>query len=193
MTSLTLEHPSVFINAAISHVCHLVNTLTRYLSIALPFYPDYPGLFHVGRPRMVPNPPFLPTSTYLDDYPLWMSSTAWKSDVKSRIKHRGFLQALGLLAHSIAYMAWTQGVEGIGIPAESVDIPVTSLLRLLDVTARSPLLGVRAHEPGTGPLPHLGFGLDVSQVVAWTASVEGDEDDQAEDWDVVDRQDLHAS
>lgn len=38
---------------------------------------------------------------------------------KTLAKHRHFLTAYALLAHSIAYLAWTQGVEGIGLQESS--------------------------------------------------------------------------
>ncbi|ORX36443.1 UV radiation resistance protein and autophagy-related subunit 14-domain-containing protein [Kockovaella imperatae] len=183
------KQPSFMMNAAISHVIHLLRMLSIYLSIALPFQPDYPKHFHVGRPIIRANLPFLQTSKYREAYPLWISSTAWKTDLKSRAKHRNFLQTFGLLAHSVSYLAWSQGVQGIGIPDDSIDsvqIPVTSLVRLLRTTADSPSLGHRAHEPGTAFLPHLGFGLDVSRVVAWTSVTESaDDGEQTDEWDVV--------
>lgn len=196
------------INAALVHTVHLLSLLTQYLSIALPFVPTPPPpleLPHVGRPLVVPNLPFINTKKFRDRNVLWMSSSApaiAKSRkgggvvamkqtqlagvlTKSWRKHRATLTSFALLAHSVAYLAFTQGVSGIGIPnatdgrgdsddddypyptASEVLVSATSILELLALTAESDELGVRAHEPGTSnTISHLGFGLDVSKVVA---------------------------
>lgn len=109
---------------------------------------------------------------------------------KSWRKHRATLTSFALLAHSVAYLAFTQGVSGIGIPnaaegrgdsddeypypsASDVLVSATSVLELIALTAESDELGVRAHEPGTSnTISHLGFGLDVSKVVATVLEAE---------------------
>ena len=185
------------INAAIGHILNLVALLVRYLSIALPFVPEFPKRMFVGRPIIKENSPFLNTTKYRDAYALWMSSTANKDDAKSRGKYRSFLQAFALLSQSISYLAWTQGVQGVGLDdvdgadrkPKDVKILATSLLRLLRAMADSSGLGMRAHEPGFGALAHLGFSLDVVQVVSSTLDTEVTEDvDHSEDWDIVESQ-----
>jgi hypothetical protein len=157
--------------------------LTRYHSVTLPFLPTFPRLPHVGRPVIRANTPFLNTTKYRDKHVLWMSSTAGRDDHKALAKFRQFLSAFALLAHSVAYLAWSQGVEGIGIEEETgarVRVPATSVLRLLAELARSDRLGSRSHEPGTNLLNHLGYSLDVGKVLE---AVIGPEDDQG--WDIV--------
>ena len=66
---------------------------------------------------------------------------------------------------------------------EGVTISATSVLALLSAIAASSRLGVRSHEPG--PLNHLGFGLDVSQVVA--AVLDADGTCEESEWDMVER------
>ena len=100
---------------------------------------------------------------------------------KTLAKHRHFLTAFALLSHSIAYLAWTQGVDGIGLqestrspvgdeddddegqgstpdPSRSATpvskrslIPPTDILHLLILLSTSPSLGRRSHEPGSEP------------------------------------------
>lgn len=100
---------------------------------------------------------------------------------KTLAKHRHFLTAFALLSHSIAYLAWTQGVDGIGLqesaratPGEEDEedesqsitpdqsrsatpiqrrslIPPTDILNLLSLISTSSSLGRRSHEPGSGP------------------------------------------
>lgn len=130
-------HPSMSINAAFMHTIHLLALLTRYLSIEVPFEPTPQApleLVHVGRPAMKANVPFLSTSKWREKHVLWMSSTASLAGqlkktsnsaarqaavagilAKSYKKHRASLTAFALLAHSVAYLAYTQGVPGIGL------------------------------------------------------------------------------
>jgi len=133
------------------------------------------------------NLPFLNTTKYRDKVVLWMSSTVTKRDLRSTQKHRQFLTAFGLFAHSIAYLAWSQGVDGIGIVLEErvpeIKISATAVLQLLAEMSRSPKLGERAHEPGTALLSHLGFSLDVNNVVE---AVLRHEEDGEQGWDIVD-------
>lgn len=125
------------INAAFMHTIHLLALLTRYLSIEVPFEPTPQApleLVHVGRPAMKANVPFLSTSKWREKHVLWMSSTASLAGqlkktsnsaarqaavagilAKSYKKHRASLTAFALLAHSVAYLAYTQGVPGIGL------------------------------------------------------------------------------
>ena len=179
--------PSVELNAALVHLVHVVTLLTRYLSITLPFTPSFPKWPHVGRPSLRANVPFLNSTKYRDKAPLWMSSTIGKGDPKSQQKHRQFLTAYGLLAHSIAYLAWSQGVDGIGVTTNhclsDVKVPATAVLQLLYELSRSPRLGERAHEPGTSLLGHLGFSLDVNHVVD---AVLQHEEEGEQEWDIVD-------
>lgn len=94
-----------------------------------------------------------------------------------------FLTSYALLCHSVAYLAWTQGVEGIGIQDVEVKTPATSLLALLFATARSSRLGIRSHESSS--LNHLGFGLDVSNVVSAVLDADGSWEES--EWDMVER------
>nr|XP_031859084.1 uncharacterized protein CI109_005434 [Kwoniella shandongensis]KAA5526156.1 hypothetical protein CI109_005434 [Kwoniella shandongensis] len=205
-------HPSASINGAISHTIHLLSLITSYLSITLPFVPTPPpplSLPHVGRTLVKANTPFLGTTKWRDKHVLWMSSTAsiptkirgrdYSSKVtqpaaaaniitKSMTKHRQFLTSFALLSFSVAYLAWSQGVPGIGIREEDVRdesdeessrpasreadspsavlISATSILELIHALSVSPTLGQKAHEPGAiTMLKHLGFGLDVAKVV----------------------------
>lgn len=225
------------INAALVHTVHLLSLLTGYLSISLPFVPLWPPpleLPHVGRPVMVPNLPLVNTKKYREKHPLWMSSTA-PAIAKSRKggyvplkgsalasvisrsyhKHRNTLTAFALLAHSVAYLAYTQGVGGIGIPnryaeRESDDddeyplpapsgvlVSATNVLELIALTAESSDLGVRAHEPGTTQtMKHLGFTLDVAKVVEKVLSAESarwggipgaEKEELSEGWDMLEK------
>lgn len=67
-------------------------------------------------------------------------------------------------------------------------IPAWSILQLLHATSTSLTLGHKSHEPGTQTLAHMGFGLDVSQVVRAVHDVNeqrwGD-GEQSEGWDMV--------
>jgi hypothetical protein len=116
-----------------------------------------------------------------------MSSTIAKGNSKSIQKHRQFLAAFGLFAHSLAYLAWSQGVDGIGVATEhslsEIKVSATAVLQLLFELARSPKLGERAHEPGTTLLGHLGFSLDVAHVVD---AVLRHEEEGETGWDIVD-------
>lgn len=155
------------------HTIHLVSLVTRYLSVALPFY--IPTL-HVGRPVIKPNLPLVGTTRFRDKNVLWMSS---KSKT-SRNKYKQFLTSFGLLAHSVAYLAYTQGVSDIGLSNDAIN-PGAILLLLYEL-ADSPGLGSYTHEPGGGAIGrHLLFGLDVNKVVA---SILPDEDG-SEEWDLV--------
>jgi hypothetical protein len=177
---------------------------------------------------MRPNTPFLPTTKWRDKHVLWMSSTAYvkKSDMnrsaiqttlgRSFKKHTATLETFALLAHSIAYLAYTQGVPGIGIrdtvsvrdsddddelpPPDAFGILISpsSVLELIALTAESPTLGCRAHEPGTSDiLNHMGFGIDVKLVVRAVLKAEkakwggrdgyGDGNEElSEGWEVMD-------
>nr|XP_019012363.1 uncharacterized protein I206_03210 [Kwoniella pini CBS 10737]OCF51144.1 hypothetical protein I206_03210 [Kwoniella pini CBS 10737] len=213
-------YPSTHINAAISHVIHLLTLVTSYLSITLPFTPIPQPPFeskHIGRPLMKANTPFVSTTKWRDKNVLWMSSTASVvSKGKSRnslsaskilpqsnmsallansiAKHRQFLTSFALLSYSVSYLAWSQGVQGIGIREEeeyreesdeetaqrsqpvnpnTILISATSILELIHSLSVSPGLGQRAHEPGTNKVVrHLGFGLDVAKVVQNVISAE---------------------
>ncbi|CAK9786681.1 hypothetical protein CC85DRAFT_286829 [Cutaneotrichosporon oleaginosum] len=217
-------HPSATINAALVHTVHLVSLLMSYLSLALPFEPAWPSGTHIGRPVMGPNVPLLATKKFRDrKHVLWMSSTAPALArsrkggfsvlrgsalaavlARSASKHRSTLTAFALLAHSVAYLAYTQGVGGIGIAdaseedvAEGVLVSATNVLELIALTAESSDLGVRAHEPGTTQtMRHIGFGLDVNKVVEsvlaaerarWGGSDEGQEE-LSEGWDMLDEE-----
>lgn len=118
---------------------------------------------------------------------------------KSQLKQRRFLTAYGLLAHSIGYLAHTQGVVGVGIPhpsqPEDVKIAIWSILELISSLATSPRLGEFSHEPGGHTTaPHLLYGLDVGQVVGSILRAEErrwgahrlDASDLSEGWDLVD-------
>lgn len=229
--------PSLHINAIVLHIIHLLSLMTRYLSISIPFTPSFSEREHVGRPHMVANLPFLSTTKWREKHLLWMSSKAYISKkhigskpekaqivLKSYKKHKLFLESFALLCHSVAYLAFTQGVLGIGIgpqsfrPAPSnrrkssdendtprflpgsdgVLVSATSVLELIALTAESPTLGCKSHEPSTSDtVKHMGFSLDISEVVAsvltceharWGASkpdVEGKEH-LSEGWEVMD-------
>ncbi len=175
---LTLaEHSSATLNAALSHTVHLLSLLTSYLSLTLPYIPTYPTLPHVGRPSLRANAPLVATTKFRDKHILWMSSKTTPSKLIQ------FLTSYALLCHSVAYLAWTQGVEGIGIQDVEVKTPATSLLALLFATARSSRLGIRSHESGS--LNHLGFGLDVSNVVSAVLDADGSWEES--EWDMVER------
>lgn len=196
-------HRSTRINAALAHVLHLLSLMTRYLGVDLPFYPVQQRA-HVGRPRMKANIPFIGTTRFHDEPVLWMSSTARVDTAdkpKTQIKHRRFLTAFALLAHSVAYLAHTQGTTGVGIPIDSqpstahdARIPVWSILHLIDALAESPLLGGFSHEPGSlRSAPHMLYGLDVVKVVGsiirseerrW-GSHKLDASDLSEGWDLM--------
>lgn len=185
-----IEMSSVEINAALSHTIHLLTLVTRYLGLALPFVPTY-SRPHVGRPSMRPNQPFTSTTKFREKNVLWMSST------RQTIKHRHFLTAFALLAHSVAYLAWSQGVRGVGMSGDEADssasegeasastvlIRATSLLELICAVADSPKLGEQSHEPGE--LRHLGFGLDVTKVVSTVLAAEDAHWGDGDDWDLV--------
>ncbi|KIR25881.1 hypothetical protein I309_05321 [Cryptococcus deuterogattii LA55] len=183
-------YPSSSINAALSHVIHLVSLITTYLSVSLPFVP-------------MPPPPFY--------HP-----------------HQ-LLVSFALLSFSIAYLAWSQDVPGIGIRGDVNDnddvgvlfdeeskipqgqsvsakcsatetalISPASILRLIHAIAQSPTLGHRSHDPGGArTLKHLGFGLDVSKLVStilraeelqWDVKGDAEEGDDilSEGWDLLD-------
>ncbi|BEI80166.1 hypothetical protein CcaverHIS002_0106950 [Cutaneotrichosporon cavernicola] len=217
-------HPSATINAALVHTIHLLSLLTSYLSLTLPFEPIWPFGVHIGRPVMAPNVPLLATKKFREKkHVLWMSSTApalarsrkggftvLKGSAlaavlaRSGSKHRSTLTAFALLAHSIAYLAYTQGVGGIGIADASEDdvtegvlVSATDVLELIALTAESSDLGVRAHEPGTTQtMRHLGFGLDVNKVVEsvlaaerarWGGVPDGTEE-LSEGWDMLEEE-----
>lgn len=182
LAELTPERSHVEINAAIGHTVHLFLLILRYLSITPPFVVSYPRQTHVGRPFLRANTPLLNTTKFREKAILWMSSTAQKRDSRASLKHRHFLTAFALLSHSIAYLAWTQGVEGVGVGTIDVGVSATAVLELLQRIAHSPTLGMRSHEPGTATLGHLGFSLDVNAVVDY---VTRDEDEVEHGWDIV--------
>jgi hypothetical protein len=186
---LTLDQPSAMINAALMHSIHLVTLITRYLSVALPFVPAT-VVPHVGRPVMKPNVPFVGTTRFRDRHMLWMSSRPAAASARFRTKHRHFLTSFGLFAHSIAYLAHTQGVPNIGLFDGAIS--PSEVLRLLHEISISPGLGHFSHEPGSvNTSPHLLFGLDVNKVVeavlqgeeARCGGLEGEE--LSEGWDLV--------
>ncbi|WVW79679.1 hypothetical protein I302_101648 [Kwoniella bestiolae CBS 10118] len=235
-------YPSTHVNAALFHTIHLLALITSYLSINLPFSPTPPPPLesrHVGRPSMKANTPFVGTTKWRDKNVLWMSSTASVASklktrsslsaskifaqpnisaiiAKSTNKHRQFLTSFALLSFSVAYLAWSQGVQGIGIRdgqdypddsdeddpkqptnPDSVLISTTSILEMIAALSTSPDLGRRTHEPGTNHvLRHLGFGLDVAKVVQSVLSSEekrwgvkpanGSGEDLSEGWDLLD-------
>ena len=202
LTMLTPVYRSVRINAAICHTAHLLSLITRYLAVALPFYP-YQPVTHIGRPVMRANAPFVGTTRFHDDPMLWMSSIA-RADTsdkpKSQIKQRRFLTAFGLLAHSVGYLAHTQGVVGVGIPtSQNQDVlAIWSILELVDAVATSPTLGEFSHDPGgSRTAPHLLYGLDVAKVVGSILRAEErrwgthklDASDLSEGWDLMDSAD----
>jgi hypothetical protein len=150
------------------------------------------------------NAPFVGTTRFHDDPMLWMSSIA-RADTsdkpKSQIKQRRFLTAVGLLAHSIGYLAHTQGVIGVGIPTsqnQDVRLAIWSILELVDAVAKSPALGEFSHEPGGFKTSsHLLYGLDVAKVVGSILRAEErrwgahklDASDLSEGWDLMDSAD----
>lgn len=188
--------------------------------MSLPYNPNYPMKPHIGDPVLSANPPFNPTTEHRDSPSLRMSSTATASNKRrstpsAKSKHRSFLTAFALLAHSVAYLAWSQGVEGIGIPyvedgegsdsagerarerrdtedrmdRSEVRIPVTAVLQMLLAMSQSPGLGRKSHEPGTQHVRDLGFSLDVRQVVKSVLAADAarwEEGEQSEEWDLVD-------
>lgn len=199
---LTVVYRSVRINAAICHAAHLLSLITRYLAVGFPFYP-HQAIPHIGRPVMRANSPLVGTTRFHDEPMLWMSSIA-RADTsdkpKSQIKQRRFLTAFGLLAHSVGYLAHTQGVSGVGIPNPSSDVrfAIWSILGLIDAIAKSPRLGEFSHEPGgVTTAPHLLYGLDVAKVVGSILRAEErrwgahklDASDLSEGWDLMDSAD----
>lgn len=99
---------------------------------------------HVGRPLIKANLPFVSTTKWREKHVLWMSSTASLSNkikpqstlpisnlsaqpsicsiiAKSTSKHKQLLVSFALLSFSIAYLAWSQDVPGIGIRGDVND------------------------------------------------------------------------
>ena len=202
-----IVHRSNRINAALGHAIHLLSLVIRYLGVAVPFYP-YQTTMHIGRPVMKANVPFVSTTRFHDDPILWMSSIARPDTAdkpKSQVKQRRFLTAFGLLAHSIGYLAHTQGTIGVGIPhtdqedrKSSSFIPVWSILQLIDAMAASSHLGTFAHDPGgQRTAPHLLYGLDVAKVVGSVVRAEErrwgnhklDASDLSDGWDLMESAD----
>ncbi|ORY27678.1 UV radiation resistance protein and autophagy-related subunit 14-domain-containing protein [Naematelia encephala] len=168
-------YPATHINAAVLHTLHLLSLLTRYLSIALPFSPSFSTATHVGRPSLRANVPFVTSTKFRDKNVLWMST---------RKKNKYFFTSFALLAFSVSYLAWSQGVDGIGVALdEETTIASTQILALMIALAESPRLGIQSHEPGTKLLPHLGFGMDVNLVV--DAVLAGEVWEDTEGWDLV--------
>jgi hypothetical protein len=141
------------INAALQHICHLLDLLTRYLFIALPFDP---GADSRRRIQLKPNLPFIRTTKYRDKNLLSLS----------RKNQRGFYTSYGLLAHSVVYLAWMQGVEEEDLGAN--------------------LYGL-VYAPGVAKshleIKSLGFSLDVNDVVEQVLEECGLEE---EGWALVD-------
>lgn len=126
--------------------------------------------------RIVPNLPFVSTTSHrgVND---WHMPPVWDPQ-----KHSSFLTTYALLCHSIAYLAFCVGVEGIGVDSDEVKIPATSPLELLRAMASLPV--VRSHAPGVETLRHLGFGLDVNRVIQ---TIHHAEDTKWEEgWQIVD-------
>jgi hypothetical protein len=140
------------------------------------------------------NAPFVGTTRFHDDPMLWMSSIA-RADTsdkpKSQIKQRRFLTAFGLLAHSIGYLAHTQGVIGVGIPTsqnQDVRLAIWSILELVDAVAKSPALGEFSHEPGGFKTSsHLLYILRAEERRWGTHKL--DASDLSEGWDLMDSAD----
>lgn len=150
-------HDTLIVNAALQHTCHLLDLLTRYLFVALPFEPVLSPDARKGRLAMKPNIPFIHTTKFRDK-----SNTLWFGRKHLAASYTSF----ALLAHSVAYLAWTQGVDGV----EEADI-TANLVALV----QSPLLGEKAH---LGRMRSLGFSLDVNDVVGRIleeAGVQGEE------------------
>lgn len=200
-------HRPIRINAALAHVVHLLSLISRYLGVGLPFYPSQ-GAPHLGRPRMKANIPLIGTTRFHDEPVLWMSSTTRAETAdkpKSQAKHRRFLTAFALLAHSVAYLAHTQGTTGVAIPHDAQPasndggmIPVWSVLQLLESIANSQQLGTFSHEPGASRCTcHLLYGLDVAKVVGSVIRLEErrwgvhrlNESDLSEGWDLMESAD----
>lgn len=204
-------YPREHINGVLLHVVDLVILLSQYLAVTLPYTPTFAGLRDVGDPIIRANPPFNSGVEYRDNFVLRMSSTALASTKKRHInsarnKHRAFLTAYALLAHSVAYLAWSQGVTGIGVPQREatddldfteeavapadtqVSIPVTNILQTLHALIGSALLGRKSHLPGVQQMRDLGFSLDVRQVVTWVLTADDARwggAEQSEEWDLV--------
>lgn len=207
-------YPREHINGVLLHIVDLVILLSQYLAVTLPYTPTFVGLQDVGDPIVRANPPFNSGVEYRDTFVLRMSSTALASTKKRHInsarnKHRAFLTAYALLAHSVAYLAWSQGVSGIGVPQREVihdldsneearklpdpqvSIPVTNILQTLHALIESPLLGRKSHLPGVQQMRDLGFSLDVRQVVNWVLAADDARwggGEQSEEWDLVEEQ-----
>ncbi|WVN90517.1 uncharacterized protein L203_105753 [Cryptococcus depauperatus CBS 7841] len=215
IAGLILPLPEAF--RSISHTLHLLSLITTYLSITLPFTPISPPTSkrHIGRPVVKANLPFVSTTKWRDKHVLWMPSNASVSNkikssnitpssksplhpaisvivAKSASKHKQFLISFALFSFSVAYLAWSQDVSGIGIqetkkvllersdeeasqsinprsrhnPSDSSLISPTSVLQLIHAITLSPTLGHKSHSPGGRfILKHVGFGLDVAKVV----------------------------
>ncbi|WWC87581.1 uncharacterized protein L201_002471 [Kwoniella dendrophila CBS 6074] len=202
------------LNESIQHIEARIASIRMLLD---PLSPPPSESRHIGRPFMKANTPFVSTTKWREKNVLWMSSTASIASKikprnslsaskifsqpnisaiidKSTKKHRQFLTSFALLSFSVAYLAWSQGVQGIGIregddhcddsdednprPASRTSSPIikisaTSVLELIAAIANAPLLGQKTHEPGTrSVVRHLGFGLDVAKVVRSVLSAE---------------------
>lgn len=128
---MTPVQNAVRINAALLHTCHLLSLLTRYLFVALPFDPN--------GAKILPNLPFVGTTKFRDKNTLTLT----------RKHQRAFYTSYALLSHSVAYLAWTQGVEEQDLPG--------NLYGLIE----SATLGQKSHLN----MRSLGFSLDVNDVV----------------------------
>ena len=156
-----VDHDPALINAALQHTCHLLDLLTRYLFVAIPFEPSVPSDNRKGRILVQPNLPFIHSTKFREKNYLWLG----------RKNQRAFYTSYALLSHSIAYLAWTQGVEGV----EQGDIAAN-----LNALVHSPNLGAKSH---LGRMRSLGFSLDVNDVVTQVLEDSGLEE---EVWALID-------
>jgi hypothetical protein len=131
----------------LQHTSHLLSLLTRYLYIALPFEPN--------ATKLLPNLPFVGTTKFRDKNALSLT----------RKHQRAFYTSYALLSHSVAYLAWTQGVEEEDLPG--------NLYGLI----KSSTLGQKSHLN----MRSLGFSLDVNDVVQQVLE-DGLEE---EGWDII--------
>lgn len=139
---------AIRINASLLHTCHILDLFTRYLFIALPFEPS--------GGRIKSNLPFVASTKFRDKNTLTLT----------RKHQRAFYTSYALLLHSVAYLAWTQGIEEGDL--------ATNLYSIAHGRAvgRKSHLGMRS----------LGFSLDVHDVVEQVLEESGFEE---EGWALV--------